>query len=178
MTRSQDATLQAAGLPFTRPDVSVSRSELLSNTVGARSDFSLEGKADKSAANAERAMAARVRRLTLEPGTEMVATSTQAQSTSMSSLQQADLPGGGVEELESQVRRRLGGRVRDLRVLVRHDGVILQGWALNYHAKQLAQHAAMELAAARILANEIEVRWPSNPPPAAELEMSAAALAG
>jgi hypothetical protein len=44
-----------------------------------------------------------------------------------------------------------------LRVLVRHDGVILQGRTSTYHAKQLAQHAAMELGDVRILSNEIEV---------------------
>jgi hypothetical protein len=62
------------------------------------------------------------------------------------------------EHLEIKMQRRLGSRVRDLRVLVRHDGVILQGWTSTYHAKQLAQHAAMELAEMRILANDIEVR--------------------
>ena len=61
------------------------------------------------------------------------------------------------ECLESLVQRRLGSRVRDLRVVVRHDGVILQGRAATYHAKQLAQHAAMELASMPILANDIEV---------------------
>ncbi len=61
------------------------------------------------------------------------------------------------EHLELQVQRRLGSRVRDLRVIVRHDGVILQGRATTYHAKQLAQHAAMELADLPILANDIEV---------------------
>jgi hypothetical protein len=62
------------------------------------------------------------------------------------------------EHLELQLQRRLGSRVRDLRVQVRHDGVVLQGWASTYHAKQLAQHAAMELAEMRVLANDIEVR--------------------
>ena len=61
------------------------------------------------------------------------------------------------ECLESLVQRRLGSRVRDLRVVVRRDGVILQGRAATYHAKQLAQHAAMELASMPILANDIEV---------------------
>src|ERR1700730_9557207 len=61
------------------------------------------------------------------------------------------------EYLEAQLRQRLGSRVRDVRVVLRHDGVILQGWTATYHAKQLAQHAAMELADMRILANEIEV---------------------
>jgi len=76
-------------------------------------------------------------------------------------------PAGSVaapaEKLESQVRSRLGSRVRDLRIVVRDGGVILQGWALNYHAKQLAQHAAMELAEAPILSNEIEVRRTAQP---------------
>jgi hypothetical protein len=61
------------------------------------------------------------------------------------------------EHLELQVQRRLGNRVRDLRVIVRPDGIILQGRAPTYHAKQLAQHAAMEMADVRILANDIEV---------------------
>jgi hypothetical protein len=61
------------------------------------------------------------------------------------------------EYLELQLQRRLGSRVRNLRVLVKHDGVILQGRTSTYHAKQLAQHAAMELGDVRILSNEIEV---------------------
>jgi hypothetical protein len=61
------------------------------------------------------------------------------------------------KHLELQVQRRLGTRIRDLRVIVGDRGVILQGRSSTYHAKQLAQHAAMELAALPILANEIEV---------------------
>jgi hypothetical protein len=62
------------------------------------------------------------------------------------------------ERLESLMQRRLGNRIRDLRILVRSQGVILQGRAATYHAKQLAQHAAMELGELPILANDIEVR--------------------
>jgi hypothetical protein len=62
------------------------------------------------------------------------------------------------EHVESQVQRRLGSRVRDLHVVVRPDGLILQGRALTYHAKQLAQHVVMETSDLRILANDIEVR--------------------
>jgi hypothetical protein len=61
------------------------------------------------------------------------------------------------ERLEALLHRRLGSRVRDLRVVVRKDGLILQGRSSTYHAKQLAQHAAMELACLPILANDIEV---------------------
>jgi len=66
--------------------------------------------------------------------------------------------GAPVEHVESLLQRRLGSRVSDLRVVVRRDGVVLHGHATTYHAKQLAQHAAMELAGLPILANEIEVR--------------------
>lgn len=61
------------------------------------------------------------------------------------------------EHIEALVQRRVGNRIRDLRVVVRPDGVILQGRSATYHAKQVAQHAVMELAGAPILANDIEV---------------------
>lgn len=66
--------------------------------------------------------------------------------------------GASLEQLETMVLSRLGGRIRDLRVLVRDNGLILQGRAPTYHAKQLAQHAAMEVGRLPILANDIEVR--------------------
>ncbi len=62
------------------------------------------------------------------------------------------------EHLETLMQRRLGNRIRDLRVVIRPEGVILQGRTATYHAKQLAQHAAMELGKLPILANAIEVR--------------------
>ena len=61
------------------------------------------------------------------------------------------------ERLESMLLRRLGNRIRDLRVLLLPDGLILQGRTATYHAKQVAQHAAMELAELPILANDIVV---------------------
>lgn len=61
------------------------------------------------------------------------------------------------EHLEVLMLRRLGNRVRDLRVVLRDGGLILLGRAPTYHAKQLAQHAAMELSDKPILANDIEV---------------------
>ena len=60
--------------------------------------------------------------------------------------------------LEAQLRRRLGSRVRDLRVVVGGEGVVLEGRALTFHAKQLAQHAAMQLADLPVLTNNIQVR--------------------
>lgn len=60
-------------------------------------------------------------------------------------------------ELETLVQRRLGSRIRDFHILVRPNGLILQGRSPTYHAKQLAQHATMEVAQQPILANDIEV---------------------
>jgi len=61
------------------------------------------------------------------------------------------------ERLEALMARRLGNRIRDLRVRIHPTGMILHGRTGTYHAKQLAQHAAMELANLPILANDIEV---------------------
>jgi hypothetical protein len=61
------------------------------------------------------------------------------------------------ERLEALLHRRLGNRVRGLRIQLQPSGVILHGRTTTYHAKQLAQHAAMELANMPILANDIEV---------------------
>ncbi len=61
------------------------------------------------------------------------------------------------ERLEALLHRRLGNRIRSLRVRVHSTGVILQGRVATYHAKQLAQHAVMELANLPLLANDIEV---------------------
>jgi hypothetical protein len=61
-------------------------------------------------------------------------------------------------EVEARVVCRLGGRVRSFQLVVRDKGLILQGQAYTYYAKQLAQHAVMEATGLPILANEIDVR--------------------
>jgi len=61
------------------------------------------------------------------------------------------------EHLEALMQRRLGNRIRDLRIIVLPGGVILRGRTATYHAKQLAQHAVMEFGDLPILANDIEV---------------------
>jgi len=63
-----------------------------------------------------------------------------------------------LEQAEDLLRRRLHGRVWELRVLLREGGVILQGQALSYYVKQLSQHIAMEELRLTVVANEIEVR--------------------
>jgi hypothetical protein len=62
------------------------------------------------------------------------------------------------DRLESLLQCRLGNRIRDLRVQFHPSGLVIRGRAATYHAKQLAQHAVMELATVPILANDIEVR--------------------
>ena len=67
-------------------------------------------------------------------------------------------PAAQEEHLESLLSRRLGSRIRELRLVFRPTGVVLHGQSDTYHAKQLAQHVAMEFGHVPILANEIEVR--------------------
>jgi hypothetical protein len=62
-----------------------------------------------------------------------------------------------VAQLESHVQNQLNGRVRNLRLVVRVNGLILRGQAHTYYAKQLAQHVVMKLTWFPIQANEIEV---------------------
>jgi hypothetical protein len=51
------------------------------------------------------------------------------------------------EEIEQHVERRASGRVYGLRVECSTDKLVLRGRCRTYHAKQLAQQAALELAA-------------------------------
>jgi hypothetical protein len=60
-------------------------------------------------------------------------------------------------ELEAHAQRRLGGQVRNFRLVVTGKGLILHSHAQTYYAKQPAQHAVMEATRLPILANEIEV---------------------
>jgi hypothetical protein len=62
-----------------------------------------------------------------------------------------------VAQLEAHAQNRLNGRVWNLRLDVRDNGLILRGQAHIYYAKQLAQHVVMELTSLPIQANEIEV---------------------
>jgi osmotically-inducible protein OsmY len=64
------------------------------------------------------------------------------------------------EQLEALVQQHLLSRVRvrEFRVLIHEHGLILQGCVPTYYAKQIAQHAAMEVSGLPILANDIEVR--------------------
>lgn len=63
--------------------------------------------------------------------------------------------------LEAQVRRRVGGLMNDLRLEVLDRGIRLRGRSPTYYAKQLAQHAALEVSRLPLAANEIEVVAPN-----------------
>jgi hypothetical protein len=63
-----------------------------------------------------------------------------------------------IAQLEGQLQSRLSGRIRDFRLAQRDAGLVLQGLAHSYYAKQLAQQMVMESLDTPILANEIEVR--------------------
>jgi hypothetical protein len=63
-----------------------------------------------------------------------------------------------LDRIEAHLLSQLGGRVRDLQVSLRDDGIVLRGHAHSYYVKQLAQHAAAELSGLPIIANEIDVR--------------------
>jgi hypothetical protein len=62
-----------------------------------------------------------------------------------------------IHDLEGLLKRRLGNRIRELRLIFQQSGLILRGRTETYYAKQIAQHVAMEHAGVPILANEIEV---------------------
>ena len=64
----------------------------------------------------------------------------------------------GLEQIELRLQCRLGGRVRNLRLVLHGDGVVLRGLTRTYYGKQLAQHAVMETVPWPIVANEIEVK--------------------
>jgi hypothetical protein len=62
-----------------------------------------------------------------------------------------------VHQIEKRVKRQLHGRLRDFRLVVQENGVILHGRTATYYAKQLAQEAVREAIRLPILANVISV---------------------
>ena len=60
-------------------------------------------------------------------------------------------------ELEHRILERIGGRVRNLRIVRRDGRLILEGSSGSFHAKQLAAHAALEMAPEDELVNAITV---------------------
>jgi hypothetical protein len=63
-----------------------------------------------------------------------------------------------VQELEGLLRQHLRSKVREVRVVVRGGQVVVQGIAVSYYAKQLAQHHALRTLGKLPFVNELEVR--------------------
>ena len=61
------------------------------------------------------------------------------------------------EHVERVVRSRTGGMIRELRVEVLDDEIVLTGRTATYYTKQLATHAALGLLKDAALTNDIEV---------------------
>lgn len=62
-----------------------------------------------------------------------------------------------LEALQTRLQALLGYAVRELRLSWEGNGVVLQGRAKRFYAKQLAQTMLQRLCAYPILANRIEV---------------------
>ena len=62
-----------------------------------------------------------------------------------------------VATIERAVQEETGRGVRNLRVELREEGVLLRGHCSSYYTKQLAQHAAMTVPGGDAVTNEIEV---------------------
>ena len=61
------------------------------------------------------------------------------------------------ECVERLVSSRTGGKIRNLRVEINEDKIVLSGRTTTYYNKQLATHAALTAIENASLANEIEV---------------------
>jgi hypothetical protein len=72
-------------------------------------------------------------------------------------------PSPSYQELEKLIASRLNGRVRAFQLVLETDGLVLHGYCISYHAKQVAQHLVMEMSTLPILANEIEVMTRNEP---------------
>jgi len=59
--------------------------------------------------------------------------------------------------IEQAVCRETSGRIRNLRVQVNRQSVLLTGRCDTYYAKQMAQHAAMSVHKTLQLDNQIQV---------------------
>lgn len=62
-----------------------------------------------------------------------------------------------VASIERAVSRETCGGVRNLRVELSHEGILLTGRCSSYYTKQKAQHAAMGVSGSEELTNCIEV---------------------
>jgi len=61
-------------------------------------------------------------------------------------LWEGENPSRLADRIESHIESRLCGRILHLHVVCTGEQVVLQGRSRTYHAKQLAQEAALDLA--------------------------------
>lgn len=66
-------------------------------------------------------------------------------------------------EIENEINRRTGRRIRDLDVACEGNRVVLRGRAPSYYLKQLAQHGALDVLPEIAVENEIEVSAGATP---------------
>lgn len=66
-------------------------------------------------------------------------------------------PNRDPQQVEATLRQLLGRRVRDLRVLIDQETVVLRGQTTTFYGKQLALHLARQAIGLPVTANEIEV---------------------
>ena len=60
-------------------------------------------------------------------------------------------------KLEAALKAQLGNRVKNLRVMIEGDQLVLQGQTDTYYAKALAQETVMTISNLLVKANEIVV---------------------
>jgi hypothetical protein len=63
-----------------------------------------------------------------------------------------------LEDLQGLMQAKFRGQIRAVHVVLRDGLVVLQGIAISYYAKQLAQHLALAALQTAALCNEIEDR--------------------
>jgi hypothetical protein len=62
-----------------------------------------------------------------------------------------------LEQVERNIRLRTGGTIRELRVVLEENTVVITGRTSTYYNKQLATHALLDAMGDRELRNEIDV---------------------
>ncbi|MES2793921.1 MAG: BON domain-containing protein [Planctomycetota bacterium] len=62
-----------------------------------------------------------------------------------------------VDRIAVRVMGQLAGQLRRLRIVVRHDGIVLHGYVRSYYAKQLVQEAVRKITDVPIAENAVEV---------------------
>ncbi len=70
----------------------------------------------------------------------------------------ASLSASLTEQVEQTILARMSGRIRDLRICFEGDRLIITGRTSTYYNKQLATHAAIDVAETSYsVQNEVEV---------------------